>query len=238
MFIIFVHNLTKVWFKHVWPEIRVPPEADREEGSRLDIDRWTYLHSQIMTLEEFKNSIKNLMKISESYIEKMLLLRRERPVIFCIKICSILSFTAYIGNRISDLTLITSFIALLFTVPGIYIHLLPNKAKEYLKNKLTPLTKANLSFEEQTYPESQNALPTSELAATRSLFEHFKTGILSKFQEHSSSANQLISPKLPLVDPDVPIEDDDVKVEDNMAPIDSSSGLESDEEQHDGFVLL
>lgn len=134
---IFVYNLTKVWFRHVWPEIRVPPaNSNEKEAERSDVNRWTYLHPQVMTLNELQNIIRNLIKISEYYIlENLLKLRREKPINFCILICSALSCTAYIGNRVCGFKLIFSMVLALFTLPGIYLYLLPESLKRaYLQN--------------------------------------------------------------------------------------------------------
>lgn len=122
MIAIFVYNLIIVWFKHIWPEIRVPQDAEQEEQSRLDVDRWTLLHPHVITLNEFCQIINNLMKICESYLEKLLALRREKPIHFCLVVCSCLSCTAFIGNKFSGQILIFSILAVLsILAPVIYL---------------------------------------------------------------------------------------------------------------------
>lgn len=130
MIALFTYNLTKVWFKHVWPEIRVPPED--EDVQRADVNRWTYLHPDVMTLKEFGQVTRNLRLLLEFYLKKMIILRHKRPVAFCSIICSTLSCTAYLGHRVDGLTLVFSSMILLVLAPGIYMHLLPNEVKKYL----------------------------------------------------------------------------------------------------------
>lgn len=129
---IFVYNLTKVWFKHVWPEIRVAPSPEAEQESIMDVDRFALLHPHLMTLSELGRLISNLMKIGELYVGKLLQLRREKPGSFCLLICSILSCTAYVGSIISGLNLTLFIVAALVSGPGIYLYLLPAQVKQYL----------------------------------------------------------------------------------------------------------
>lgn len=131
---LFMYNMVTLWFRHIWPEIRVPPEEGKDEEARLDINRWTYLHPDLMTLNEFLQIASNLIKASENHISQLLILRREKPIKFCLIICSILSCTAFIGNRISDLNLILLIATTLFLAPGIYLYLLPDSAKLFVKS--------------------------------------------------------------------------------------------------------
>lgn len=161
MIAIFVYNLTKVWFRHIWPEIRVPPEEGHDEESRLDIDRWTYLHPQLMTLTELKQVIGNLIKTSELYLQNLLAIRRNRPVAFCSVVCFTLSCTAFIGNRICGSTLIFFITTTLVTAPGIYLYLLPNSAKDYIKHRISSINFLAASTEFQ--PESSTLSLSSSL---------------------------------------------------------------------------
>jgi hypothetical protein len=116
----------------VWPEIRVPPGVDREAELRLDVDRWTYLHPQLMTLAELNQHIGNLMKLGERYLRDLLELRQRKPVAFCSLLCSIFMFTAFIGNQLSGLCLVFTTLIIIMTAPGIYVHLLPEPMKQWL----------------------------------------------------------------------------------------------------------
>lgn len=103
---------------------------------RLDVDRFTYLHPQLMTLAELGHYIRNLMQISEFYLKRLLKYRRERPVYFCSFICSILSVTAYIGNKISGFNLLFFSATAIVSAPGIYLHLLPEPVKIWMKQNI------------------------------------------------------------------------------------------------------
>lgn len=156
MIAIFVYNLTKVWFRYVWPEIRVPPaNINEEEAERSDVNRWTYLHPQVMTLNEFNDIVRNLIKISDYHILRNLLkLRCEKPIHFCILICSTLSCTAYIGNRIDGFKLIFSMVLALFTLPGIYLYLLPESLKKaYLQDFLNTFQQSMQDYNEQQHQQ-------------------------------------------------------------------------------------
>lgn len=99
----------------------------------MDVDRYSHLHPQIMTLSEFGRLVSNLMNFSELSIGKMLKLRREKPGCFCLLICSILLCTAYIGSTISGLNLILLIVTGLVSAPGIYLYLLPAPVVQYLR---------------------------------------------------------------------------------------------------------
>ena len=141
MIALFIYNLNKFWFKHVWPDIRVPPSAEREAEMKMDVDRFTYLHPQLMTLAELGNHLGNSIKSSEFYLHRLFQLRQQRPVAFCLLVCSILSCTAYIGNRVSGFSLMFSMLALVSTVPGIYCHLIGESTKNCLKTNLAKLSR-------------------------------------------------------------------------------------------------
>lgn len=119
MIALFAYNLTIFWFRHVWPEIRVPVPEEREIESRLDVDRWTPLHPDLITLKEFGQLINNLMKLSNQKMQKLLELRRNRPEIFCATICLFLTFTAYLG-RVNNLVLLLDTILILLILNGFY----------------------------------------------------------------------------------------------------------------------
>lgn len=127
-----MYNLNKFWFRHVWPDIRVPPGEDREEEMRLDVDRWTYLHPQLMTLVELKQHVEKFKRLGGKYLQDLLLLRQQKPVTFCSLLCSIFMCTAIIGSRLSGMCLVFCSVAILMTAPGIYVHLLPDNLKELL----------------------------------------------------------------------------------------------------------
>lgn len=109
----------------------MPPE--NEEANRLDVDRWTYLHPQLMTLSELKRLINNILHIiAEHYYQDLSRMRQKEPARFCSLVCSILLATAYIGNHISGMNLLFILITLLVATPGIYLYLLPKKLQTYL----------------------------------------------------------------------------------------------------------
>lgn len=198
---IFLYNLTKVWFKHVWPEIRVPPaNINEEEAEKSDVGRWTYLHPQIMTLNEFKTFIRNLIKLSEYYIKGNLLeLRREKPTSFCILICSTLSCTAYIGNCIDGSKLIFSMVIALSTLPGIYLYLLPESLKANLQDFSSTFQNLLRHYDKQQRQHLQLDLEKDSSAQdqreekekvveTLSLFDHLKrNSFLTQLASLSSS---------------------------------------------------
>lgn len=274
MIAIFVYNLTKVWFRHVWPEIRVPPEEGREEESRLDVDRWTYLHPQLMTLTELRLVISNLMNTSELYLQNLLAIRRERPVAFCSVICFSLSCTAFIGNRICGSTLIFSIATALVTAPGIYLYLLPRSAKDYLKRRISSLNFQTTSVEpqseqESTPPQSPPTTTTSSAVPHLTLFDHLRRRSFLTYREPSESTEETTNLKAQLnatalID-NIQLRSDQVRsdqqineaMEDNSSSADgklsqvsrrNSDDLSSNEsasligssedDQHDGFVML
>lgn len=211
----FFYNLTRLWFRHIWPEIRVPPEEDKEEEARLDVNRWTYLHPDLMSLNEFAGITSNLIKASENYTSQLILLRREKPIKFCLIICSILSCTAFIGNRISDLNLIFLIVTALVLAPGIYLYLLPDSAKLYLKNYININTNHN----------EGNVVLKEQLVDKNDIKEEEKDE--HKIQEE-------------LVMKFVKSTDDEAKVvgENKYDDENDRDVADNDDEQHDGFVIL
>jgi len=99
----------------------------------LDVDRFTYLHPQLMTLAELNQQMSEIIEFCEDHLAKLLELRRRKPTAFCSLICSILSCTAYIGNRISGVSLIFCFLAIVFTGPGVYHHFFSESTKSRLR---------------------------------------------------------------------------------------------------------
>lgn len=168
MIALFIYNANKFWFRHVWPAIRVPPGSEREEEMRLDVDRWTYLHPQLMTLAEFGQHIRNLRKISEQHVQKLLKLRQERPVTFCSLVCSTLSCTAYIGNRISGMSLIFLSTTAFVSAPGIYLHLLPENTKYWIRQNvgLRIIKSVQSESDEQTTESSSLESPATTATET------------------------------------------------------------------------
>lgn len=132
MIILFVNHFVRVWFRYVWPEIRVPPRGG-DDDSRLDVDRFTYLHPQVMTLKELCDEVRKFSQNMESSVAALLALRRERPIVFCSIICTILSCTAYIGNRVNGATLLLCAMTATITLPGIYLRVLPEAARTQAK---------------------------------------------------------------------------------------------------------
>lgn len=120
----------------MWPEIRVPPGRDREDELRLDVDRWTYLHPQLMTLAELNQNVGNLTRLGEKYLSDLLEMRQRKPLVFCSMICSVFMCTAFIGNTLSGMCLIFIALIILMTAPGIYVHLLPDNFKQWLRHSV------------------------------------------------------------------------------------------------------
>lgn len=228
---LFAYNLIKVWFRYIWPEIRVPLDNGRDEELRVGVDRWTHLHPHLLTLEEFKKVTENLMKAGETHLHKLLVLRREKPATFCLAICSTLSCTALIGSRISDLKLLFIATSVLTLAPGIYLHVLPKAAKNYLRNLINlnqllithsssdnessipkissspsapiPITPIALS----TSSSSSSSSPPPPATTTTSLLDHFKWA-LNRQEQPTLSLATSTAPSSDLVSDKVPIEDD------------------------------
>lgn len=169
MIAIFVYNLNKFWFRHVWPAIRVPPSGDREEEMRLDVDRWTYLHPQLMTLRELQYHLGNLIRISEGHLKRQLQLRRENPTRFCSQLCFIFFCTAYLGQTISGLTLVFSILVIIMSAPGIYAHLLPEEYKEWLRQHYRSLIATD---EPQNVRAEESGLANEEIASQKPDMAH------------------------------------------------------------------
>lgn len=200
---IFFYNLTKVWFKHVWPEIRVPPaNTNEEEAEKSDVNRWTYLHPQLLTLNELKTFIRNLIKLSEYHILRNLSeLRREKPTAFCILICSTLTCTAYIGNCIDGFKLIFSMVIALSTLPGIYLYLLPESLKAYLQDLIDTFQNLLQQYDKQLQQRQHLQLDLEKnssaqdqeeekdkVVETLSLFDHLmRNSLLTQLASLSSS---------------------------------------------------
>lgn len=251
MIAIFVYQLTRVWFRHIWPEIRVPPTAGREEESRLDVDRWTYLHPDLMTLAELRQATSNLIKTSEFYLNKLLAMRREKPVTFCLVICSSLSCTAYIGNRISGSTITLFILTVLVSAPAFYLHLLPKSAKDYLRKKFganqqSIAAKTITSTETDTQLEVSTPTSSSPLYPL-SLFEHLRR------KSSSSSSTEVVSTNVQTTSDNnlgeveakqQQLEDraeschNNSKSSDDLSLNESTSLIDFDDEQQDGFVIL
>jgi len=255
MIAIFCYNLTKVWFKHIWPEIRVPPSREQEEEARIDVDRWTLLHPQLMTLKELQQLLRNLTTTTTQLcLPKLLQMRRQQPGAFCLGVCSFFTCTAYLGSRVSDLGLLCCAIATLVLAPGIYLYLLPNVAQDYLRRHYQSL------LDGQPKEESQaNCSPLS------SLFEHLRRyGLVPGQQQSLASTSLPVRPDLSSVasqgaddlTEQVPTSGEDqhekpaiqgdntrrpssARCSDNQSISDgSTSWIESDDETCDGFVML
>lgn len=110
---------------------------------RLDVDRFTYLHPQLMTLNEFKVHLEIIWEIIEMKLIGWLIYRSQKPQLFFVKISAILYITATIGTMISGFDLILSFIGMCLLIPGVYCHLLPVHLKEWIQQTYsTELDKA------------------------------------------------------------------------------------------------
>lgn len=121
----------------------MPPT--HEDESRLDIDRFTHLHPQLMTFNELVDWIKNLNNSSKIHLEKMASMRRERPTMFCVGVCLVLSCTAYLGSRVQDSDLLFYLVTILVLLPGFYLHIIPNSIRDKLKKICLPATSSMLT---------------------------------------------------------------------------------------------
>lgn len=148
MIALFIHNLTKVWFRHIWPEIRVPPGESRELQDKLDLDRFTHLHPHLMSLDELCDHVNYYRKSCDHNWQQLFDLRRNRPILFCFLVCSIFTCTATIGNFISGLSLIFATLTAIIILPGVYLYLIPENLKTYLACQLVLLLKLTLHFED------------------------------------------------------------------------------------------
>lgn len=158
---IFVHQSTRLWFRYIWPEIRVPPSREAEEAEKADIGRYTILHPQLMTLDELIDEFVNIGKICDYYIEKMLLLRQEKPFIFCSIICTFFYITATIGETISGFTLIFCLLLSITIGPGIYINVIPESLKIRLTQSLKLLSPREINSDAQSQIECSKLLSSS-----------------------------------------------------------------------------
>lgn len=168
----FIYNLNKFWFRHVWPSIRVPPEDGREEEMRMDVDRWTYLHPQLMTLTELKYQIRNLIRLGKGYSQLLLRSRNQNPTYFCSKLCFIFTCTAYLGRTVSGLTLVFFALVIIMTAPGIYLHLLPQQYKLWLQHQYQSLIASNESLNDNEPLNGQVEDEHEDAALQKSTMAH------------------------------------------------------------------
>lgn len=241
MIALFLHNLTKVWFRHVWPEIRVPLGERAEEAERLDIDRFTPLHPQLMTLKELGQTIANLTQFCDKYIQKLLTLRRERPVAFSSSICFILSCTAYIGNTIDGCTLLFWILLASVTTPGIYLYLLPNNVKFYIKQSISQSIRHN----QNTESSSGISLETKPLEESVPYYTKFLRETARYWSMtfrylgmQETYINQEVSSEIPEEKEAMRSRNLSWGHSDDLESDKSTSIIDSDEEDKDGFVIL
>lgn len=137
---LFIYNATKIWFRYVWPEIRVKPSPLAEFAARADINRYTLLHPNLMTLEELGQEISRIAKFCDHFvIANMLILRQEKPIVFCSMVCGSLYVLACIGDKYSGYTILFWVLTVICLGPGAYIHLLPEDLKIKLRSFVTQM---------------------------------------------------------------------------------------------------
>lgn len=193
---IFVYNFTKVWFKHVWPEIRVAPNPEAELESMMDVDRFSHLHPHLMTISEFGRLVSNLIELGKIYTSKLLELRHKKPGSFCLLICSLFSCTAYVGNQMSGLNFILFIVTGLVSAPGIYLYLLPAQVKKYL-SETTIVQVFHRAIQDSRDQHDQNQSPVMDAPkpslAPTSTTSHSKTlfdSLLSMAYQSNSATSQ------------------------------------------------
>lgn len=140
------------------------------------------MHPNILTLAELKQLFSNLIKISELYLRKLLALRSKRPISFCLAVCSTLSCTAYIGNSFSGLDLLFWATYALFLAPGTYLYLLPQTARDYLKENFRNIIAQAQANEFETSPPPPTPSTLFELLKHLAKQE-------STFRTHPSSSS-------------------------------------------------
>lgn len=86
-----------------------------------------------MTFSELVDWLKNLSNSIKFHLTTMASMRREKPGLFCLKICLFLSCTAYIGNRVQDSDLLFYLTTILVLLPGLYLHVIPKSLRDKLR---------------------------------------------------------------------------------------------------------
>lgn len=168
---LFIQQFTIVWFRHVWPEIRVPAQvASSSNGER---EEESSKEHGLMSLKELQVHLLNLINFSESLVRQLLELRQRRPIHLCLSLCFVFSCTVLIGSRISGFSLTFILFACTLLMPGIYSHLLTQSAKQmvsrFISNKYHQLAPTSAAAAETTLMHSTESSPHNV-----SLFDQLK----------------------------------------------------------------
>jgi len=103
------------WVYRVWPAIRVPPEHPE------DAEEFTPLHPDVLSAPEMADWVQSGKKKISEVVQGQVVLRRERPAIFCLVSSLFCCLLAVIGMQTSTAGLLHISVFLALTLPALLV---------------------------------------------------------------------------------------------------------------------
>jgi len=113
--ILLVAFIYSTWVYRVWPAIRVPPEHPE------DAEEFTPLHPDVLSAPEMAGWVQSGKKKIGEVVQGQVVLRRERPAIFCSVSSLFCCLLAVIGMQTSTAGLLHISVFLVLTLPAILV---------------------------------------------------------------------------------------------------------------------
>jgi len=107
--------LYTTWVYRVWPAIRVPPEHPEDE------EDFTPLHPDVLSAPEMAGWVKAGKKKMVEVVHGQVVLRKERPAIFCLVSSVFCCLLAVIGMQTSTAGLLHISVFLALTLPALLV---------------------------------------------------------------------------------------------------------------------
>lgn len=224
---LFVYYLTIFWFRHIWPEIRVPLDADKEIESRLDDNRWTPLHPEIMTLKEVGSLLREKLNL---ILKKQMKFRHENPILFCLSTCIILSVLAVIGNN-DNLAVLFDLLYYAFIFCGVYKYLLPKSSQSFIKRQLLNnaiVDSGDISDTEEKRDDDDDNEEAKNKSMTAQITSNYLEESKKSMEKVQSSPERLI--EIPL--------DKSSDGDSSLEKIDKEQEMIDEEDEDHDFVMI
>lgn len=120
------------WVHHIWPEIRVKESAPAEETVEIRPEG-------VLSLPELSRYTREIQVFITKQYQRIKYIRTTQPAFFCMCSTGVWLFIAGIGTFLSGMALAYTFVMMLLTLPGVYIHLVSEEQKQRLKQILNSL---------------------------------------------------------------------------------------------------
>ncbi|XP_014274822.1 reticulophagy regulator 3 isoform X2 [Halyomorpha halys] len=119
------------WVHHIWPEIRIedPTPTDPEETVEIRPEG-------VLSLPELSRYTREIQVFITYQYQRMKYIRTTQPALFCLCSTVFWLLIAGIGTFLSVMALAYTFVMMLLTLPGVYIHLVSEEQKQVLKQIL------------------------------------------------------------------------------------------------------